>query len=120
MDFLTYNWQFLVNNAPYLSGIFFPAFITFLKKDIPGDKDRFILSVVAVVFWSFILKWDSLAYGDGKDFGLLLGTVFLESQAVYRLYFKDSIIEEKLELLFGSGYKQPDITINTDNLTQNY
>lgn len=86
----------LAKDAPVLIGFAMPPVIDFLNKDVPNKKARFIITLFVCTFAGALLKWDSVTLGDP---GAVLGTaglIFLQSQAVYKLYFKGSAVREAL------------------------
>lgn len=89
---------YIVANAPEFVGFAVPVIADFLNKDVKNDHERFIVTVVVCIILSVILKWNVLmGYGNPDQFVELLGIIFLESQAVYRLYFKNSVIRQIIQ-----------------------
>jgi hypothetical protein len=87
---------FIVANAPMLSGIVLPIVVDYLNREVPNPTERFIVTILAVFVTSLLIKWKSLAAGNPQEVAETMGILFFESQAVYRLYFKNSYARAKI------------------------
>jgi hypothetical protein len=74
-------------------GVFLPPVIDLVNKYIQNDKLRFLISVGFSILvggiWSVVQNgWENVA----KDVGL----IFVTSQAVYKLWYEKSGLQEKI------------------------
>ena len=85
--------------APELIGVLLPPVIEILNRDIPQEKqkERFLATLAICFVVALLLKWNSLVLGNVEQLLVSFGLIFTESQAVYRLYFKDSYFRAKLK-----------------------
>ena len=93
--------SFMSINAPQLVGFILPPLVTVLNTDVTDHKAKFLVTLVVCFFVAIFLNLGKLITGDAVSSveatlqSLLL--VFTESQAVYRLYFKGSVLESHIE-----------------------
>lgn len=87
----------LYKNAHNVAGLALPPFIDYVNKRVYNEKARFAIAVLMCLGLATVFKWESLAYGSPEDV-LAAGTIiFIESQAVFKFYFKDSYLRESLK-----------------------
>lgn len=93
----------VISNAPNLVGVVLPVLIDVLNKNLAPDKDkeRFFVSAGVCLVVAVILKWNSLTYGSSEALLASFTLIFTESQIVYKLYFKDSFLRDKLQTIIN-------------------
>jgi len=91
----------IVENAPYLAGVLLPPLVTILNRDVPDSRARFLVATMTCLITGAILDWKQIAYGTPEKAVESIGIIFLESQAVYRLYFKGSYVEQQIQERIG-------------------
>lgn len=120
VDFLLLVGKLIVDNAPHLVGVILPPFVQIINKDIPKERERFIVTIVICLFVGAILRWKSIAYGTPEDVLTSSSLVFVESQAVFKLYFKDSLLKEYIDQKVikkeEKEVTESDLIIRSDNL----
>ncbi len=91
--------------APNFVGILLPPIIQVINKDIPQEreKERFWASVVICFAVAILLKWNDLLYGSPESVLTSAGIIFAESQIVFKTYFKDSWLQDKIKERFPGG-----------------
>ena len=101
----------LTTHAPNLIGFILPPVIEVLNKDIPSDKkiniglgrfsfpveEKFLATLSICLCAAAVLNIQKIAVGSPEEVITSFGLIFTESQAVYRLYFKDSWLREKIQ-----------------------
>ena len=101
----------LSTHAPNLIGFILPPIIEVLNKDIPADKmmtfkflkfsfeveEKFMATLAICLSAAAILNASNIAVGNVEQVVASFGIIFTESQAVYRLYFKDSWLRDKIQ-----------------------
>jgi hypothetical protein len=98
----------IIVNAPNLVGLLLPPLVDFLNKDIPDEKDRYFVTLIICAVVAALINWNKLFFGDPTSFYTSLTLIFIESQTVFKLYFKDSYLRQKLqETLIGSPVLTP-------------
>jgi hypothetical protein len=101
----------LSTHSPNLVGFILPPIIEVLNKDIAADKmmtfrfwklsfeveEKFMATLAICLSAAAILNAQNLAVGNMEQAIASFGIIFTESQAVYRLYFKDSWLRDKIQ-----------------------
>lgn len=87
-------------NAPYLVGLVMPIVVDYLNKDIPNEKGRFFVTILAVTVAAIATEWNALTYGSFEQVLASGGIIFAESQAIYKLYFKDSALRPAIQNIY--------------------
>jgi hypothetical protein len=93
----------VIANAPQLVGFIMPPFVEVFNREVKTETQRFLVSVVACLFAAVLLHWNEIAYGTPEQVFSFAGVIFLESQATYRLYFKDSQLQYHVQKLVKSN-----------------
>lgn len=103
--------QILSIHSPNLVGFILPPIIEILNKDIAADKmvrvkifkfsfeveEKFLATLAICMSVAFLLNASKILTGNVDDAVASFGLIFTESQAVYRLYFKDSWLRDKIQ-----------------------
>lgn len=97
MDIILGIGLFIVNNAQELVGIALPLVVEFLNRDVHKEGERFVVTVVTCVVAAIALKWQELTYGSPEAVLTSASVIFLQSQAVFKLYFKDSNLRKLMQ-----------------------
>lgn len=81
-----------------LIGFILPPFVDLINRNIPEDQTskKFLVSVGVCLIVAVAIKWNSLTAGSVDEALGSFALIFTESQAVYKLYFKDSYLRSKL------------------------
>jgi hypothetical protein len=87
----------IIQHAPQLAGVILPPFIQLLNKDVPDSRTRFIISVCTCIITATVINWHKIMIGTPDTFYTSTLLIFIESEAVYRLYFKRSWLQAKLQ-----------------------
>lgn len=101
----------IVANAQYLVGFILPPLVEYLNKDVPSDSVRFIITCVVCFLAALLIDWNQVQSGVGNRVGdsqlaftaLLL---FGESQTIFKLYFQQSWLRQKIQNAIGSANAQ--------------
>jgi hypothetical protein len=110
-QFISYFLSHPQNTPPEIIGLVLPPLIDVLNKDISPDQKleirvggismdfeaRFLISLAICFIASVIIKWNDISHGSTINLITAFSLVFTESQAVYRLYFKDSWLRGKIQ-----------------------
>lgn len=97
MELLAQIINFLVSHSTDLLGVILPPLVDILNRDVPDEKEKLIVTVLVCTVAAFFTKYNSLAYGDPAAFMSSLGIIFMESQIVFKLYFKNSYVRQKIQ-----------------------
>ncbi len=86
-------------NAVDFVGLVMPPIIQILAKDIPveKEKERFLATTAICLALAVILKWNELILGSYEQVLASFGVIFIEAQAVYKLYFKNSALRDVMD-----------------------
>jgi len=76
--------------APMAIGFILPPVVEWLNRDVHSDKEKWIVTFLVCTLAATLTKWSTLLSTDPGEFMKSLSIIFLESQGVYKLYFKDS------------------------------
>src|SRR3990167_10034796 len=106
-DLLSSLWQQAVMYSAELIGFFMPVIIEVLNKDIKKDSEKWIVTVLACLGAATLTKWNSVISGNGHDLAKSMFMIFFESQGVYRLYFKNSALRQKLQDVIEEKKEEP-------------
>lgn len=87
----------IVDHAPVLVGVIMPPIVEVLAKDIKNESERLIFTFILCFLVAGILQWKTLSGTTPEEVFLWMGLVFMESQAVFKLYFKDSNTRNKIQ-----------------------
>lgn len=88
---------FIVMHATELVGFILPPIVDILNRDVPDEKERFIVSVLVCMFAAILVKWNSLLTGSPAEVAMSASLIFVQSQVIFKLYFKDSFLRAKLK-----------------------
>jgi hypothetical protein len=94
--FLGVIWQQLVLYSPYLVGVILPPFIEVLNKDVTDHNEQVIVTVLTCVLAATLLHWTELTTWSVDAFFGNLAIIIGESQVVYAMYWKNSVLKTKL------------------------
>lgn len=97
LSFLLLSWNTVVDHAPVLVGVLLPPFVEILAKDIKNESERLIFTFITCFLVAGLLQWKHLAGTTPEQVFLYMGLVFMESQAVFKLYFRDSMLRAKIQ-----------------------
>lgn len=86
----------VVAYSPNLIGLILPPFIVYLNKDVKDDRSRFFVTLFACMIIAVLLHLDTIIanYSLGSAVMVIkaMSYIFVESQVVYKLYFKNSVM----------------------------
>jgi len=92
----------LIENAPFLVGVVMPPIVELLNRDVKSETERYIVSVLLCFLAAILLHWREVEVGSPETVLAYATLIFMESQTVYRLYFKKSrirgLMHEKLDI----------------------
>lgn len=99
------DWNYWINAvaviAPQLIGFLIPPLVTVVNQKITNSKVKFMMTMLVCFVVAGLLNIQKLAtsnsWVDIEAFLNSLLLMFSESQVVYRLYFKGSTLEAKIE-----------------------
>lgn len=97
MELLGQIVQFFISHSADLLGIILPPLVDFVNKDVPDEKERMLVTILVCLGAAVFTKYNSLATGDPATFMASLALIFSESQIVFKLYFKNSYVREKIQ-----------------------
>ena len=79
-----------------LIGAVAPVLIEFVNRYIKSTNGKFIVSLLLPLIGGVALNFKELKMGDVESI-LASGTVmFTSAQAVYKLYFRDSVLQKRI------------------------
>jgi len=87
----------VIDNAPFLVGFIMPPIVEVFVRDIPNSKGRLIVSLLLSFLAAVWIHWHQIAIGDPEQILVISGAIFTESQAMYNLYFKDSMLRYAIQ-----------------------
>lgn len=81
--------------ATQLVGFLLPPIIQILNKDIPekNQKQRFLATLATCLVTALVLNFNKLQLDTLDQVLTSFTLIFAESQAVYKLYFKQSAVK---------------------------
>lgn len=106
MNILLGLLSFVVNNAEILIGIVMIFLIDYLNKDVKSERGRFFIAGFACVVASLFINFNEILYGSPEQVLTSATLIFAESQAVFKLYFKDSWARWKAMSLYSDVDKK--------------
>lgn len=101
LSYVTAYGTLVIAHAPQLIGVVLPPLIQVLNKDIPDSRMRFFMAAITCFVAAVILNWNKITLGTPDAAFIATGVIFLESETVYRLYFKNSILQTKMNNLLN-------------------
>jgi hypothetical protein len=87
---------FIIQNGQQLVGFILPPVVDYLSKDVHKEEERTIVSFMVCALVAFILNWDKITMGNAGEIATSLGLIYMQSQFVFKLYFKRSRLRNKL------------------------
>lgn len=96
MDVIIGAGLFIIKHGPELIGFILPPFVEWLNREVPTGTERFIVTLLVCLIVSIILKWDNIVYGTPEQVAATFGILFVQSQLIFRLYFKNSWLKQKI------------------------
>lgn len=117
MDWILGFAMFFVNNATELVGVALPLLVEFLNKDVHKEGERFVVTVITCVAAAILLRWNELTYGSPEAVLASAGVIFLQSQAVFKLYFKESSLRKFIQSKINKPTEIPETTPQVDTNT---
>lgn len=100
MDYINLIYPILImlyQNAHNVAGLALPPFIDYVNKQVANEKARFIITILMCLGLATVFKWESLAYGSPDEVLQAATLIFIESQAVFKLYFKTSYLRKTIQ-----------------------
>jgi hypothetical protein len=95
--FLHGTWLYFLQTAPYIVGFFMPLFVELINKDVPGDKERFVVSALVCFVTACLIDWNKFSSGDVTSVLTWWGIVFSESYTIFKLYFQKSALRLNIQ-----------------------
>src|SRR3990167_190652 len=94
-------WAWIVVNAPGFGGVILPLVVTILNTNVTDSRAKFGMTLFACLVGGILYNLGELgtqtAWESGEAVLGSLALLFTQSQIVYRLFFKGSTLETKLE-----------------------
>lgn len=97
LDLVTSLGSLVVNNSVELLGFILPPVVQILNKDVHTERERFIVSLIICLMSALVVKWNELITGDTEDMMVYAMLIWTESQVIYRMYFKTSAIQQRIQ-----------------------
>jgi hypothetical protein len=90
----------VVGISPDLIGFILPPIIEYLNKDVKTEREKFIVTLLLCFLIAFISNWQKLtsraSWMSIEEMLESFAFIFIQSQIVYNLYFKKSLLRAKL------------------------
>lgn len=96
MDYAVALWGAVIQNAPNLVGFVLPPIVEVINKDAHTDEERYILAFLVCLGAAGLLHGNDLIVGKPDLFVSSLSVIFLESNALYKLYFAKSALRSNI------------------------
>jgi hypothetical protein len=92
-----------------LAVLVLPPLTDVLNTQVPDDNEwqKFLVSVVACFFIAAIVNWHTIMFGSPQELLTSFGLIFTASQALFKLYFKDSLFRNKLQGVLNPPQPDP-------------
>lgn len=97
MNLLLGLWSFILLNRAELVGIPMVMLVDYLNKDVKSERVRFFTAALACFFAACFLDYKEIMYGSPEQALSSWILIFTESQATFKLYFKDSAFRKWLQ-----------------------
>jgi len=111
MDWNYISW-FLTTYGGQLVGFVLPPVVTLLNRDVTDSRAKFLVALFVCLVASAVLDFGKLAEGTAwsgvEAVTATMILLFTESQVVYRLYFKGSVLEAKVEKMIAKLPSTPE------------
>lgn len=90
--------DYLIANPQLFIGIILPPLIDIFGKEVnpEAEKQKFLVSLVVCLSVAVLLNVGQIMLNSWDEVFISLGLIFTQSQAVYKLYFKNSYLRSKL------------------------
>lgn len=95
LNYLIGVFTVLLTHGPELVGFFLPPLVKIINRDVKTSRERYIVTLIVCFIVAGVLKFNEIMAGDPELFLGSMALIFLESQTVYRLYFKPEVIPIK-------------------------
>ena len=107
MDIQTANTvkDFILQNPEALFGLVLPVFIDIFNREVPKEREteRFLVTLFVCFVTAVFFNLNEILINSWAGALASFGIIFTESQAVYKLYFKESVLRSKLiERMYAS------------------
>lgn len=96
MHLLLAIFQLLVSHAPILAGFVLPPVVDYLNKDVPKPTEKALVTFLVCFAVAALENWNKILYGSSDEVFSSFSIIFLESQVIYKLYFKNSPLRATL------------------------
>lgn len=114
MDSQSFNalGNFFVQNPSLFVGFILPPIIDLLNKDIPKEREteRFLATGAICLAIAAIFNVHQIMTNSWGQLATSFALIFTQSQAAYKLYFKNSALRSKLLDRITSPDDSPDNT----------
>lgn len=97
MTFFVNIFNYIVANSVDLSGFILPPIIDYINKDIKNETERFWVTILVCSAAAVVINWDKFSIGLANQTLSLAGLFFIESQVVFKFYFKYSYLRQHLK-----------------------
>lgn len=107
MDALSYTLGIggiIINNAPLLVGFVMPPFVEMLNKDVPAERERKYLSILACFIVAILLHWKDIELGTPQMAVAYFVLIYGEMNVLFRFYFGDSQLRTVLQNKFNTSW----------------
>lgn len=105
MDYVNLILPYLVvlyQNAHNVAGLALPPVIDYVNKEVKSEKARFFITILICLGLAVVFKWEAVAYGSPEEVLQAATLIFIESQAVFKLYFKTSYLRETMQKKYSN------------------
>jgi len=90
MEFIIAVGKFILAYSPQLAGVIIPPIVDWLNREVHSEQEKFIVTLLVCGVFAVAFKWNELMMGSSDQIFSSFTLIFIESQIVYKLYFKSS------------------------------
>lgn len=106
MDYLLAIGGAIVANASNLVGFAMPLAVEYLNADVPDEKVRRNIAIATCLLAAVLLHWNLIENGKPELVVPYMLIILVESQTIFKLYFKNSGTREIVQKLSGTSWKE--------------
>lgn len=108
LEALTIVTALFISNAPLLVGFILPPLVEVINKGVVNTRFKFVMTITICLVAGLLLHLEELSVNTIDDVLIVASVIFAESQMVYKLYFKNSYWQVKLQERFT---QEPELVI---------
>lgn len=94
----------------YLIGLILPPLVDVVNKDVKNSNWRFVIAVIVSILAAIAVSFPKLSHESYLDLIKSASIVFAESQVIFKLYYEDSFVREKITAKLGSKDATPSVS----------